>query len=122
MKVRQNNHELSIVEICDSLIEDAQNIFVNQTDFTKAITLNLSDYTGLRTDDEVTNKINEEIMDTLMSQQIRLYEDICDENGIITSSKEYYSTLFANVTLASDNNNMTNINLLFSKAMIDLIT
>ena len=54
-----------------------------------------------------------------MSQEIRFYEDVCDEDGIITGSKEHHSTIFANVTVASDK---TNINLLFSKAMIDLLT
>lgn len=121
MKSRQSDRELSISEICDSLIEDAQAIFVNQTEFSKTITLNLSEYTGLITDDEITRKINEEIMDNLISQQIRLYEDVCDENGIITSSKEENSPIFANVTLESGNNK-TNINLSFNKAMLDLLT
>ena len=122
MKIRQNNRELSISEICDSLIEDAQTIFVNQTEFSEKITLNLSDYTGLITDDEITRKINEEIMDNLIAQQIRLYEDVCDENGIITSSKEQFSPIFENVTLESSNNNRININLSFNKAMVDLLT
>lgn len=122
MKIRKNNPKLSISEICDSLIEDAQAKFVNQTEFSKTITSNLSEYTGLITDDEFTRKINEEIMDNLISQQIRLYEDVCDENGIITSSKEEISPIFANVTLESGNNNTTNINLSFNKAMLDLLT
>ncbi len=122
MKIKQNNQELSISEICDSLVEDAQTIFTNQTEVSKTITLDLSKYTGLITDDEITRKIYEEIMTNLISQQIRLYEDECDENGIITSSKEQFSPIFATVTLESGNNNKTNINLSFNQAMIDLLT
>jgi|GEM_PF-1048270 len=122
MKIKQNNHELPIAEICDSLIEDAQTIFMTQTEFSKTITLNLSEYTGLHTDDENTDKINKEIIKNLISQQIRLYEDVCDENGIITSSKEQFSPIFSDVTLESGKKNKTNINLSFNKAMIDLLT
>ena len=122
MIIRQNNRELSISEICDSLVEDAQTIFMNQTEVSKMITLDLSKYTGLITDDEITRKINEEIVNNLTSQQIRLYEDECDEKGIITSSKEQFSPIFASVTLESCSNNKTNINLSFNQAMIDLLT
>jgi len=121
MKIEQDNHEPSIVEICDSLIEDAQTILMNQTEFSKTITLNLSEYTGSHTDDDSIGKINKEIINHLISQQIRLYEDVCDENGIITSSEEQFSPIFENVTLESGNNK-TNINLSFSKAMLDLLT
>jgi len=119
MKIKQNKHQHSISEICDSIIEVAQTLFVNQTELTEGITLNLSDYTVSYIDDETTKAFNKEIIDYLMSQQIRLYEDSCDENGIITSSKEQYSNIFSSVTLSSDN---TNINLHFSNAMIDLLT
>lgn len=111
-----------IIDICDQLIEDAQTTLMNQTELTNKITFNLSKYSGYYDDDERTKKINKEIIDYLNLQEIRLYEDESDENGMIINSKEIYSKIFENITIESDNRNNSIINLFFSQAMIDLLS
>lgn len=112
-------HKQSIVDICDQLIEDAQTTLMNQIEHTNVITFQLSDY--IDSYDEETKQINKAIIDHLMLQEIRLYEDACDENGVIVNSKELYSRIYDNVSIVSENN-ITYINLFYSQGMMDLLT
>jgi len=121
MDKKQMLHKHSIVDVCDKIIEDAQTTLMNQTVYDNEITISLSDYTGYYCDDKDAELVNKEIIDYLISKEIRLYEDECDENGIIISSKEVTSKLFDNVTLLSSKNNNFSISLVFSKGMMDLL-
>ena len=114
MDKKQEIHQQSIVDICDKLIENAQTILMNQTEHSNEVTLVLNDYT-----DEKAS--NEEIINYLTIQEIRLYEDECDENGMIVNSKEIFSRIFENIEIVSEHNT-TYINLFFSQGMMNLLT
>ncbi len=106
----QDNKDEAIIEICDLIIEEAQTIFINLTEFTKPVIINLDKHTSS------TDEINK-IIDYLALQEIRIYEDESDEKGLITNSRELYSPIFSSITVDSNN-----LNLSFSQAMIDLLT
>lgn len=108
------NHQL-IIDICDRLIEDAQEAFMSQEEKKNTFTFALKKYTSFF----VNEALQKEIIAYLLSQEIRLYEDVSDENGEIISSEEKHSNIFEDIHISGNPDQI--IHVAFSRSMMELL-
>lgn len=110
----------TIEEFCDKLIEDAQMTLMFQLEPTQELTLDLSEYIQKHLKEDELKKNSQRIVDYLLSQKIRLFEDEADENGMIIDSIEVVSNIFESISIKEESN-MLSIHLKFNQRMMDLL-
>lgn len=110
----------TILEFCDKLIEDAQTSLMFQLEPTQEIALDLSEYTESYLKEDELEKNSQRIIDYLLSQKIRLFEEEANRNGQIIDSKEVVSNIFESISIRVENNT-SSIHLKFNQRMIDLL-
>lgn len=88
-----------IIDLGDRIIEEAQGLLIQNDDLNADIYLDLLAYSRQGID---FTKLRQALLDYLQGQEIRLYEDTCDEEGTITSSREFYAKIFENLVLDLD--------------------
>lgn len=101
---------LKVEEIGDAILEAGQNILLMQDEYTNIIRLNLKDF------DEILIEFVKEIMDYLLSHELRLFEDVCDEDGTIIDSYEQTVKTLEAVEFTEEH-----IILTYKQAMLDLM-
>ncbi|MCH4888272.1 hypothetical protein EZV73_11845 [Acidaminobacter sp. JC074] len=105
-----------IIEIGDQIIEDGQTILMNLGGVSNEVQVCLEEYKT-----KLSSDLIDKIIAYLMSQEIKLYQDECDENGVITESREVWSKIYESVLVEMSDDHIFTLKLIYSQEMMELL-